>query len=79
MGAPDLLARYNEARQGDSWSMTAFTDLLDRLFSNNLPGVRTARKLGLAAIQRLPRLKHRLMRQAMGLQADLPPLMQKTL
>jgi 2-octaprenyl-6-methoxyphenol hydroxylase len=79
LGAPDLLARYNDARRGDSWSMTAFTDVLDRLFSNNIPGIRTARKLGLAAVQRVPRLKHRLMRQAMGLGQDLPPLMQKSI
>lgn len=75
MGDADLLARYERRRRMDSLSMTAMTDGLDRLFSNNIPGVRLARRLGLALVDRFPPAKHRLMRHAMGLVGDLPALM----
>jgi 2-octaprenyl-6-methoxyphenol hydroxylase len=47
--------------------MLAMTDALDRLFSTDLPPVRLARDLGLAAVHRLPPLKRLFMRTAMGL------------
>lgn len=40
---------------------------LERLFSNSFPPVRLARRLGLAAVDRLPGLKRLFARQAMGL------------
>jgi 2-octaprenyl-6-methoxyphenol hydroxylase len=65
-GAPDLLQRYQRARRPDNLLMLAATDGLDRLFSTDLPPVRLARDLGLAAVNRMPRLKRALMRAAMG-------------
>jgi len=41
-------------------------DTLDRLFSTNFPPIRLARDLGLAAVERMPRLKKRFMLAAMG-------------
>ncbi|MDX5930537.1 UbiH/UbiF/VisC/COQ6 family ubiquinone biosynthesis hydroxylase [Acidiphilium acidophilum] len=68
-GDPALLARYQRARRPDNLMMLAATDALDRLFSTDLPPVRLARDLGLAAVNRMPRLKRAFMRTAMGLSA----------
>ena len=75
-GAPDLLARYQRWRQFDTVTLLAVTDGLNRLFSNDVPPVRLARGLGLAAVQRLPLAKRFFMRHAMGLVGDLPRLVQ---
>ena len=66
-GAPALLARYQRARRPDNLLMLLATDALDRLFSTDLPPVRLARDLGLAAVNQMPRLKRAFMRTAMGL------------
>ena len=46
--------------------MLVATDALDRLFSTNNPLLRLARDVGLAAVERMPRLKRRFMLTAMG-------------
>ncbi len=68
-GSLRLLAAYQTARRPDNLLMLAATDSLNRLFSNNLQPVRVARDLGLAAVERMPWLKHLFMRTAMGLNA----------
>ena len=40
---------------------------LERLFGNDFPPVRLARRLGIAAVDRMPALKRAFARQAMGL------------
>ena len=65
-GAPELLAAYQAARRPANMLMLAATDSLDRLFSTNNPAIRLARDLGLAAVDRMPRLKRRFMLTAMG-------------
>jgi 2-octaprenyl-6-methoxyphenol hydroxylase len=65
-GAPTLLAAYQAARRPANLAMLAATDSLDRLFSTNNPAIRLARDLGLAAVDRMPRLKRRFMLAAMG-------------
>lgn len=67
-----LLARYERWRRLDATVLLAATDGLNRLFSKDLPGLRLARDLGLAAVDRLPPLKRLFMRHAMGLLGDLP-------
>jgi 2-octaprenyl-6-methoxyphenol hydroxylase len=74
IGAPDLLARYQTWRRFDTLSLIAVTDGLNRLFSNDIAPVRLARDLGLAAVNRTPRVKRFFMRHAMGLVGDLPRL-----
>ncbi|HEY1855870.1 UbiH/UbiF/VisC/COQ6 family ubiquinone biosynthesis hydroxylase [Acidocella sp.] len=69
--APDpgeraLLAAYQAARRPANLTMLAATDALDRLFSTNNPAIRLVRDLGLAAVDRMPRLKRRFMLTAMG-------------
>ena len=78
IGDAMILDRYARWRRMDSLSMTAFTDGLDRLFSNNIPGVRLARRLGLGLVNRAPFLKKRLMMRAMGLTSDAPKLLRGT-
>ena len=66
-GSPDLLARYQAQRRPDTLAMLLGMHALERLFSNDLPPVRWARRLGLAAVDRIPPLKRAFARQAMGL------------
>lgn len=65
-GAPALLSAYQAARRPDNIMMLAATDVLDRLFSNDILPVRLARDIGIAAVQRIPPLKRLFMQQAMG-------------
>jgi 2-octaprenyl-6-methoxyphenol hydroxylase len=66
VGSPALLASYQRRRRPDNLAMLAATDALDRLFSTNNPLLRTARDLGIAAVDRIPPLKRAFMRAAMG-------------
>lgn len=75
LGAPSVLADYQGARRVDALAMAMMTDTLVRLFRLRLPGVRLARDLGLAAVERLPPLKRFFMRQAMGISGDVPRLL----
>ncbi len=72
---PDGMARYQRWRRSDNLLMAGTTDVLNRLFSNDIAPLRLARDLGLAAVNRMPGLKKMLMRQAMGTVGDLPRLM----
>ncbi|MGO9816877.1 MAG: UbiH/UbiF/VisC/COQ6 family ubiquinone biosynthesis hydroxylase [Acidocella sp.] len=65
-GAPEVLRRYQAARRPINMAMLMGMDTLDRLFSTNFPPIRLARDLGLAAVERMPRLKKRFMLAAMG-------------
>jgi len=73
-GAAELLRRYERWRRFDNLMLTAVTDGLNRLFSNDIAPVRLARDAGLAAVNRAPHLKRFLMRHAMGVVGDLPRL-----
>ena len=73
-GAPSALAGYARRRRADGFAMLAVTDGLNRLFSNDLAPLRLGRRLGLAAVGRLPGLKRALIRHAMGETGDRPRL-----
>ena len=75
LGSASVLERYERWRRFDNGLMVAVTDGLNRLFSNDLPPVRLARDVGLAAVNRLPPVKRFFMRHAMGLVGDLPRLL----
>lgn len=66
-GAPALLARYQAARRPDGLLMLGATHALERLFTSRLAPVRIARRLGIAAVDRMPMLKRFFARRAMGL------------
>ncbi len=73
-GDSTVLARYESWRRIDNTTLVAVTDLLNRLFSNDVPPIRAARDLGLAAVGKVPPLKRLFMRHAMGVVGDLPRL-----
>ncbi|MDB5364760.1 MAG: 2-octaprenyl-6-methoxyphenyl hydroxylase [Rhodospirillales bacterium] len=78
IGSPTLLSAYARRRRVDALALSAATDLLDRLFSNDIPPIAAARRIGLAAVGQVPSLKRFFMRYAMGQRAgaglDLPRL-----
>lgn len=65
-GAPALLGAYQRAQRTPNLAMLFATDALDRLFSTDLAPIRLVRGLGIAAIDRMPRLKRAFMRAAIG-------------
>ncbi|MGE3335540.1 MAG: UbiH/UbiF/VisC/COQ6 family ubiquinone biosynthesis hydroxylase [Rhodospirillaceae bacterium] len=72
---PDALSRYERWRRADNLMMAGVTDLLNRLFSNDVDPIKAIRVLGLGLVHRLPPLKKLFMRHAMGTVGDLPRLM----
>lgn len=66
-GSPEMLRRYQAKRRPDTLAMLAGMHALERLFGNDIPPVRLARRLGIAAVHRMPALKRAFARQAMGL------------
>ena len=74
VGGADTLERYAQWRRADNLSMVAATDLLNRLFSNDIKPLRLVRDAGLAAVNRVPALRKFFVRHAMGLVGDLPKL-----
>ena len=65
-GSPALLARYQAARRPDALLMLGATHALERLFGNDFAPIRIARRLGIAAVGRIPPLKRFFIRRAMG-------------
>lgn len=65
-GSATLLARYQARCRPTNMLMFLATDALDRLFSNDNPILRLARDVGIATVQRLPRLRKAFVRHAMG-------------
>lgn len=76
LGDAQLLARYQGWRRLDNAMVAGATDILNRLFA--LPGrpAATVRRLGLAAVERVPPLKRFFMAEARGETGDLPKLLQ---
>lgn len=75
IGSDAVLAQYSQWRRFDT-NLTAFaTDGLNRLFSNDLPGLRQLRDAGLKLVNLAPPLKGLFMREAAGQTGHLPKLM----
>jgi 2-octaprenyl-6-methoxyphenol hydroxylase len=66
LGDPLMLRRYERMRRADNIAFSAATDILDRLFSNDIPPIRLARRVGLGAVNHVPPLRRFFMRRAMG-------------
>ncbi len=75
VGAADVLEAYERARRLDTVAMGVVTDGLNRLFSNDATPLRLARDLGLGLVDRMPRLKRFLIREAAGLAGETPRLL----
>ncbi|MCG5481293.1 MAG: ubiquinone biosynthesis hydroxylase [Ensifer alkalisoli] len=66
IGSLAVLERYQTWRRFDTFRMGVTTDVLNRLFSNDIIPVRIARDVGLSLVDRLPPLKNFFIRQAAG-------------
>lgn len=75
IGALDVLQRYERWRRFDTVQMGLTTDVLNRLFSNDIAPVRAIRDIGLGLVERMPRLKEFFIRQASGLSPAAPRLL----
>ena len=76
IGSIDVLQRYQQWRRFDSVSLALATDMFNRLFSNDIPIVRSLRDIGMGLVNHLPSLRRSLIREAAGLTGDLPQLNQ---
>ncbi|WP_378946955.1 ubiquinone biosynthesis hydroxylase [Mesorhizobium sp. ANAO-SY3R2] len=75
IGALDVLERYEVWRRFDTVRMGVTTDVLNRLFSNDIGPIRAVRDIGLGLVDRVPRLKEYFIRQASGLTGETPRLL----
>ena len=66
-GGAALLARYQAARRPAAMAMLGATHVLEKLFGNRFPPLRAARRLGIAAVDRIGPLKRAFATRAMGL------------
>jgi 2-octaprenyl-6-methoxyphenol hydroxylase len=75
IGGLDVLRRYERWRRYDTFQMGVTTDVLNRLFSNDMGPLRAVRDIGLGIVDRLPRLKRMFIGEAAGLAGEPPKLM----
>jgi 2-octaprenyl-6-methoxyphenol hydroxylase len=66
IGAREVLEKYQRWRRFDNFALAAATDVLNRLFSNDVPPLRLARDLGLALVGRTGPARRFFMRHAGG-------------
>jgi 2-octaprenyl-6-methoxyphenol hydroxylase len=74
-GAGVALTRYQEWRRFDNATLALATDSFNRLFSNDNTIVRIARDIGMGVVNALPALRRSFIREAAGLNGNLPRLM----
>ncbi len=75
IGAADVLERYQRWRRFDATALALGMDGVNRLFSNDNPLLRAGRDLGLGLVNAVPGLRRFFIRQAAGLNGDLPRLL----
>ena len=75
VGSIDVLERYQRWRRFDTVRMGAVTDVLNRLFSNDIGPVRLVRQIGLGLVDRMPSLKRAFIDQAAGRGGASPALL----
>ncbi len=76
IAAPDVLERYQEWRRFDVARMALGMDAVNTLFSNGNPLLEAVRGLGMGALNALAPLRRHFIREAAGLNAATPKLMQ---
>ncbi|OUL24237.1 FAD-dependent hydroxylase [Nostoc sp. 106C] len=74
IGKIQILKRYERWRQRENLAILGFTDLLDRMFSNNFLPVLLVRRLGLWIMRRVPMLKIYTLKFMIGLKGRTPEL-----
>lgn len=75
IGSPQVLDGYAGWRHADNAALIGVTDVLNRLFSNDVTPVRAARDIGLAVVNEIPPLKNFFMSHARGTVGELPRLL----
>jgi 2-octaprenyl-6-methoxyphenol hydroxylase len=75
IGSEAVLERYAAWRRFDTAALAAGMDLFVRLFSNDHPLLRTARGIGMAAVNRIGPARTFFMQEAGGAVGDLPRLL----
>ncbi|MEM1130323.1 MAG: FAD-dependent monooxygenase [Pseudomonadota bacterium] len=75
IGRRDVLERYRQWRRFDTASLALATDTFNRLFSNDNPLLRFGRDIGMGMVNAVPRLRRSFIREAAGLNGDLPLLL----
>jgi 2-octaprenyl-6-methoxyphenol hydroxylase len=75
IGRPEVLDRYQRWRRFDTTTLLLATDVFNRLFSNDNGLLRLARDLGMGAVNAMPAVRRRFIREAAGLTGDLPRLL----
>ncbi len=73
IGSLNVLERYQSWRRFDTFRMGVTTDVLNRLFSNDITPIRIARDFGLGLVERMPKLKDFFITQAAGTGAEGNP------
>ena len=74
-GQMDVLARYQTWRRFDTVRTGVTTDVLNRLFSNDIAPLRFIRDIGLGLVDRMPHIKNFFMEQASGISPNAPKLL----
>lgn len=67
LGSQDILRTYQRLTRPGNLAMLAGCDIMERVFSNNLPIIRHARHFGLNTLKRFPALRRNFVHRAMGL------------
>lgn len=75
IGSLTALERYERWRRFDTVQMGVVTDVLNRLFSNDIGPLRLLRTVGLGLVDRLPGLKKGFIEQAAGRTGSNPALL----
>ncbi|KCV82404.1 UbiH/UbiF/VisC/COQ6 family ubiquinone biosynthesis hydroxylase [Actibacterium atlanticum] len=75
IGAIDVLERYQTWRRWDATTLALGMDGVNKIFSNDNPLLRGVRDLGLGLVNALPGARRRFIREAAGLNGELPKLM----
>ncbi|MHB8549700.1 MAG: UbiH/UbiF/VisC/COQ6 family ubiquinone biosynthesis hydroxylase [Acidiferrobacterales bacterium] len=74
IGTFGVLRRYERWRKGGNLTMLAVTDVFKRAFGVDYWPIRVARNISLTAADVIMPVKRLVMRRAVGLEGDLPPL-----
>ena len=77
VGNLQVLKRYERWRKQENLTILGFTDLLDRMFSNNFLPVVIVRRLGLLMLKQIHPIKKYALQLMTGLRGRLPELAQK--
>jgi 2-octaprenyl-6-methoxyphenol hydroxylase len=74
IGKIQVLKKYEQWRQKENLTILGFTDLLDRVFSNNFLPIVLVRRLGLWILHRVPMVRIFMLRLMIGLKGRTPEL-----